>query len=211
MSVPPGGWVCNCWAATLRVISQSEAPFRSQSHSPAQHIPRSMSLSDVLEIGRNLLQHWELLNGCASSDTHLSPLVFRFIADAISRILTLHELAIEGLSKRDAPEIRDSDTWQSSDVGTNLGISGNSMPLVRNTTPTFISNLELNDEEEIAIVGREALRHSIMRLGAILQDIEEETRQFDQDQVNSIVDKPLKDKEIRELIGRLFRILGRIN
>ncbi|KAI1642749.1 uncharacterized protein F4817DRAFT_352018 [Daldinia loculata] len=207
MSVPPGGWVCNCWAATLRVISQSEAPFRPQSPSSLQHLPRSMSLSDVLTFGRNLLQHWELLNGCASSDTHLNPLVFRFIADAISRILTLHELAIEGLSKRDAPE---SSVWESSGAGPDLNMSGNAMSPIRNTAPTFISSLVLDDEEEIAIVGREALIHSLMCLGAVLQDIEEETRQFDQGQF-TIVDKPLRDEEIRELIGRLFRLLGKVN
>ncbi|KAI0108102.1 hypothetical protein F4814DRAFT_44970 [Daldinia grandis] len=164
MSISPEGWVCNCWAATLRVISESEAPFRPQSPS-SQRLPRSMPLSDVLTLGRNLLQHWELLNGCASSDTHLNPFVFRFIADAIGCILTLHELAIEGLSERDAPE---SSIWQSPGARPRLNMSGNVMSPIRNTAPTLISNLELDDKEEITIVGREALIHSLMRLGAVL-------------------------------------------
>ncbi|KAI1463928.1 uncharacterized protein F4812DRAFT_227557 [Daldinia caldariorum] len=210
MSVPPGGWVCNCWAATLRIISQSEKAFRPQSSSSGQQLSQSMSISDVLTLSRNLLQHWELLNGCASSDTHLNPLVFRLIADAVSRILTLHELAFQALSKEDAPDITEAGTWQSPDGGTNLDIAGNVVPQIRNTIPICISSLELDDKEEIAIVCRETLKHSTMRLGAILQDIEEESRQFDRDQLTS-VNNPLRDKEIRELIGRLFRILGRAN
>ncbi|KAI1474440.1 hypothetical protein K445DRAFT_255998 [Daldinia sp. EC12] len=209
MSVPSGDWVCNCWAATLRVISQSEAAFRPQSSSSGQPLSQSMSISDVLTLSRNLLQHWELLNGCPSSDTHLNPLVFRFIADAVSRILTLHELALQGLSKRDVSDIREPGSWQSPDGGPDLDTSGNVILQIQNTIPICISSLELDDEEEIAIVCRETLKHSIMRLGAILQDIEEETRQFDPDQIAS-VDNPLQDKEIRELIGRLFRILGRV-
>ncbi|KAI1799997.1 hypothetical protein F4811DRAFT_58790 [Daldinia bambusicola] len=210
MSVPSGGWVCNCWTATLHVISQSEEAFRPQSSSSGQQLSQSMSISDVLTLSRNLLQHWELLNGCASSDSHLNPLVFRFIADAVSRILTLHELAFQALSKKDASDITEAGTWQSPDRRANLDISGNAVPQIRNTIPIYISSLELDDKEEIAIVCRETLKHSIMRLGAILQDIEEESRQFDPDQTSS-VDNLLREKEIRELIGRLFRILGRAN
>ena len=71
-------------------------------------------------------------------------------------------------------------------------------------------DLELDDEEEIIIVHREALRHSITRLGAILQDIEEELRQGGQNEVSE-VEHPLRDKEVKELMGRLFRLLGRVS
>ncbi|RYP18867.1 hypothetical protein DL765_003655 [Monosporascus sp. GIB2] len=88
-------------------------------------------------------------------------------------------------------------------------ISEHGRPLGCNITPTFVGGLEL-DDEEIAIVGQEALRHSIIRLGAMLQDIGEETRQHGPDELSD-VEQPLQDKEVKELIGRLFRLLGRVN
>lgn len=181
-----------------------------------------MSLSDVLSLGRNLVQHWEILNGCASSEAHLGPLVFRFMADAIGRVLTLYEIAIEGVLKRGAMETRGSSSWQSygTDV-TNLpyatpasrpdsDLSRHSRSLSRSSPPTFVGSLELDDEEEIAIVARESLKHSVIRLGAMLQDIEEETRQCGPNELSE-VEQPLQDKEVKELIGRLFRLLGRVN
>ncbi|KAL7623515.1 hypothetical protein AAE478_007198 [Parahypoxylon ruwenzoriense] len=222
MSMPRGGWACDCWAATIRIISESEAPFRPSS-SPAQHPARTMPLSEVLSLGRNLVQHWELLNGCASSEVHLGPLVLRFMADAIGRTLTLYEVAIEGVLRRGVPETREPALWQSySDDEVNLPhaahLSGHNSnppgprrsPPGHNIAPTLVGGLELDDDEEIAIVAREALKHSVIRLGAMLQDIEEETRQYGPDELSE-AEHPLQDKEVKELIGRLFRLLGRVN
>ncbi|RYP74942.1 hypothetical protein DL771_002726 [Monosporascus sp. 5C6A] len=224
MSVPRGGLTCDCWAATIRIISQSEAPFRHSSSS-AQQPARSMSLSDVLGLGRNLVQHWELLNCCASFEAHLGPPVLRYMADAISRVLALYEMALEGVlgapetareprprrSYRDAAANPPHATFAPKSNPIPAGsMSEHGRPLSCNITPTFVGGLELDDEEEVAIVRQEALRHSIIRLGAMLQDIEEETRQRGPDEPSD-VEQPLQDKEVKELIGRLFRLLGRVN
>ncbi|KAI0377299.1 hypothetical protein F5Y04DRAFT_264778 [Hypomontagnella monticulosa] len=180
-----------------------------------------MPLSDVLSLGRNLVQHWELLNGCPSSEAHLGQPVFRFMADAISRALTLHEMAIDGILKRktlQARETRESSPWQSqgnqtganAPHGTPASRTSSDRPKRCKLQPTLVGSLELDDEEEIVIVHREALRHSITRLGAILQDIEEELRQGSQNEVSE-VEHPLRDKEVKELMGRLFRLLGRVS
>ncbi|OCK75201.1 hypothetical protein K432DRAFT_386337 [Lepidopterella palustris CBS 459.81] len=181
-----------------------------------------MSLSDILGLVRNLVQHWELLNGCASSEAHICPLVLRSMADAISRILALYEMAIEGVpgvpdsrerglrpSYRDAanPSYAAFTPRSNSMSARNKSEQGRSLSC--NTTPTFVGSLELDDEEEIAIVGQEALRHSIIRLGAMPQDIEE-TRQYDPDELSD-AEQSLQDKEVKELIWRLFRLLGRLN
>ncbi|KAI2620264.1 hypothetical protein GGS26DRAFT_308227 [Hypomontagnella submonticulosa] len=220
MSVPRGCLSCDCWTATINIISQAEAPFRPLSPSSARQLAPNMPLSDVLSLGRNLVQHWELLNGCPSSEAHLSQPVFRFMADAIGRALTLHEMAIGGILKRQASETRDSrelSPWRvfNNHNGAHLP---HDTPTSRPSSerrslcklqPTLIGSLELDDEEEIVIVHREALRHSVTRLGAILQDIEEELRQEGRNEVSE-AEHPLQDKEVKELMGRLFRLLGRI-
>ncbi|KAK2764511.1 hypothetical protein FQN54_009206 [Arachnomyces sp. PD_36] len=221
MSAPGEGLNCDCWIATTRIISQLEAPFKHSLFS-TQPLVRTMSLSDMLNLGQNLVQHWEIMNGCPNSEIHLSPPMLRLMTDAIRRVLALYEIAIEG--EPHASETREPqshhDTANSPSATLPSVFNSNSIPIGNraessrslswSATPTFVGSLKLEEEEEIAIVGQEALRHSIIRLGAMLQDIEEETRQNSPDWLSD-AERPLLDKEVKGLIGRLFRLLGKVN
>ncbi|KAI1389349.1 uncharacterized protein F4822DRAFT_198197 [Hypoxylon trugodes] len=205
-----GGWHCGCWAATIRIGSEVEGPFRSLNSSSAPTMP----LGDVLSLGRKLVQHWEYLNGCASSEAHLGPLAFRIMADAISRVMSLYEKAVDDVLKR-----KPSETRGTAELGTRQGVDGGATRNIpyhdetpsHSATSISIGELELDDEEEVAIVSREALRHSIIRLGAMLQDLEEETYRHNPDEASNAVQCPLQDKEIKELIGWSFRLLGKVS
>lgn len=64
-----------------------------------------------------------------------------------------------------------------------------------------LGNMQL-DSYEMTIVAREALRHATMRLGEMLHDIEEDM---------SILRDDNHVGEVRQIMSRLLRILGRIN
>lgn len=76
-----------------------------------------------------------------------------------------------------------------------------------NLPRAFLGNLELDPSEAI-LVAQEALSHSISRLTLMLQDIEEEATLQDQ-QLNA--DNLLREKGLKDLVTRLFRLLRRVN
>ncbi|ROW16765.1 hypothetical protein VPNG_01627 [Cytospora leucostoma] len=221
-----GAAACGCWAAAMRIISQTQAPFQTSdnngnSASSAQKPANSLKLDDMLTLGRNLVQHWEILNACPRSETHLIPLTLRFIADAIGRILELYNAAIENLvlRAREPPRLGASTTsgWtRARPTGASMGDStGNrGRPLHHNgDSPNpgiFFGNLELVGDEEAAIVSLEALRHSIIQLGIMLQDIEEEHSQHLPEEPSDM-EHPLREGDLEELNTKLFRLLGRVH
>ncbi|CAJ2507464.1 Uu.00g086500.m01.CDS01 [Anthostomella pinea] len=206
MTAPPDP-SCDCFAATMRVVSQSQPPYLLSSPSTQTGAENNMSLSDSLTIGRNLVQHWEHLNGCANSDAHLVPVVFSLVADATGRVLKLYETAVEELLGTARPPAPQASRLGSLPVPRVRSVE-NMGSLKPNVAPAFTCELEIDDEEEVAIVYQEALRYSVIRLGAVLQDIEEETRLLDQHALPEF-ESPLQGRGMKELISRLFCLLGK--
>lgn len=130
MSAPPAP-TCNCWAATIRIINLSREPYHPSSSPSGQPLARNMSLSDVQLLGRNLVQHWEALNGCASSDLHLRPPAVCFMADAISRILGLYDMVVDGSGSYSSP-------------GNSWGPVSRSTPAAANTSTNIKTSRRLN-------------------------------------------------------------------
>ncbi|KAK7734287.1 hypothetical protein SLS53_007937 [Cytospora paraplurivora] len=210
----------------MRIISQTQAPFQTSdkngnSASSAQKPANSLNLDDMLTLGRNLVQHWETLNACPRSETHLVPVTLRFIADAIGRILELYDAAIEDLESRsrETPRLGAPTTsgWtRARPTGASTGdpTGDRGRPLDRNgdspNPGVFFGNLELVGDEEAAIVSLEALRHSIIQLGIMLQDIEEEHSQHLPEELSDM-EHPLREGDLKELNTKLFRLLGRVD
>jgi hypothetical protein len=190
MSIARGGAPCDCWDATIRIVSQCEAPFKNSSY--AQQLVREMSLSERLNLGQKLVQQWETMNGCVSFEDHLNPQLMRIMTDAISRVLAIYEMTTAGMHRVAGNVPRNHSSFSCS------------------SSPVFVGGVKVEDPEEIAIIGQEALRHSVIRLGAMLQDIEEETRPYGPEDLSD-VEQLQQDSEVKELIGRLFRLLGKIN
>jgi len=76
-----------------------------------------------------------------------------------------------------------------------------------NIPRAFVGDLEL-DSAESNLVAQEVLSHSIARSTVMLQDIEEEVSLQRQQLTGNY---SLQEKDLKELVTRLFRLLGRVN
>lgn len=184
--MPGDGISCDCWVTTIRIVNECEALFKPPPN--VQQLVREMPLSEMLNLAQKLAQQWETMNGCVSFEDHLGPQLIRVMTDAISRVLAIYEMATEDMHEN-MPRSNGLFNWDNSHV--------------------FVGGVKIEDLQEIAIITEEALRHSVIRLGAMLQDIEEETHPYGPDLSN--LDQPLQGSEVKVLIGRLFRLLGKIN
>jgi hypothetical protein len=182
-STPPP---CECWSETLRIVdlSQNCAQTSTSVREASTASKPTSLLQNTLTMGRNLVQHWGALNGCANAESHLGTQTLRYMADAIGWVLRDHEVAIDDLSRRPQPH---------------RAAEGN-------PPRTFIGRLEL-DPAEAAVVVQEALKHSLIRLAAMLQDIEEETALMGRSEAAD----PLWERNIKNHITQLFRMLGSVN
>ncbi|KAI1272512.1 hypothetical protein F5Y07DRAFT_301222 [Xylaria sp. FL0933] len=117
------------------------------------------------------------------------------MVDAISAVLRGHEDVVEGLI-----------SWQRRQrVITTTGRDRNDNAPVAVVMPTAaIGELELEPVEQVIVV-QEALKHSVLRLAAMLQDIQEEAALIGSEQQ---IGSPWCGKGLNELSTRLFRLLG---
>ncbi|KAI0536901.1 hypothetical protein GGR58DRAFT_373620 [Xylaria digitata] len=112
------------------------------------------------------------------------------MVDAIGLILRGHEIAVDLITRR-CPE-RLLQSPHNHDQSNKPKVS--------------IGELELTALERTIVI-QESLKHSIIRLVVMLQDIEEEAALISRDQAVF----PLHDGAVKELITRLFRLLGIVN
>jgi hypothetical protein len=68
-----------------------------------------------------------------------------------------------------------------------------------------VGTLELDEADDVQAVARAALSWSIVRLGAVLQDIEEESQGYSAEQLRE-VNHPI----VKDLTGRTLRLLGQV-
>ncbi|KAI3337520.1 hypothetical protein HD806DRAFT_476913 [Xylariaceae sp. AK1471] len=154
-------------------------------------------LSATLTIACDLVQHWGAVNGCPNVDLHISAHTLCTMMDAVGLVLRGHELAIEAANKSKSssyhhhPQNHESATRS---AGTDYQAT--------------IGRLEL-EPSEAAIVAQEALKHSIVRLAAMLQDIAEEAALMAQR--DSQTAQLLRDRDVRGLTTRLFVTLASVD
>ncbi|TRX92879.1 hypothetical protein FHL15_006285 [Xylaria flabelliformis] len=154
-------------------------------------------LSATLTIACDLVQHWGAINGCPNVDSHISAHTLCTMTDAVGLVLRGHELAIEAANKsKSSSHHHHPQSHESAPRAAGTGYQAT------------IGRLEL-EPSEAAIVAREALKHSIVRLAAMLQDIAEEAALMAQR--NSQIDHPLRDRDVRGLTTRLFVTLASVD
>lgn len=192
---------CDCTAETLRIfaaIHESSCPPPPDVNNHNNSHP--ISLGDVLGAGRLLVRNWERLNGCANASDHLDAAMLRTIVEAAGSLMGLFESV--GVSAGILREIGTPSRAATSKTA--LG-SGTSTPaLVSVHSATYLGNHAL-DEEEAIMVGREALRHSVLLVGEMLHDISKDLGDLgggDTGDMRAILDKSSTD---------MIRLLGRIN
>ena len=209
MSIPRFDVDCNCWAGTIRVISQCQAavspsstPLTSSSpavpnrQSDTNANPAGPPLSDVLALGRSLADQWEVINTCVHSIFHLLPTALRFLHGATISMLTLYEKVIDEIARQLASP---APTFG----GQPPGADATRRPSV------FVGSLQLGQEES-AIVIQEALRHSLIRLGAMLEEIDEAAQRRIRE---GLLDdgQPMEDLEAGGTLTRIHQLLQRVN
>lgn len=192
---------CDCTPETLRIVtaiheSTCPTPPDVNNHNNS----RAISLGDILGAGRLLVHNWERLNGCSNASTHLDAAILRTVAEAANGLLGLYETV--GVS---AGILSPITTPSRAATGNNvLSSSGNTPALVTVPSDTYLGTHAL-DEEEAIMVGREALRHSVLLLGEVLHDISKDLGDLgagDTEDTRVILDKSSTD---------MLRLLGRIN
>ncbi|KAJ5445985.1 Transcription factor [Penicillium cf. griseofulvum] len=207
---------CNCLGKTTEALNR----FPDLSTSDNYRIP----LDEVLSIGTDLVDRWELLHGCPVN-THLDAPMVQTMIDATIKTLTLYEAAVESILGGWGKETNgggigmclDRDPLLSVSVsqcinwgldhsnpssGHNGGTSDTKPAVVVTEVPVSFGVMQL-DSQEKTMVARETLRHAATRLGEMLHDIEED--------MGANPSERNEQAEVRQLTSRLLQILGRIN
>ncbi|KAI1177515.1 hypothetical protein F4777DRAFT_576841 [Nemania sp. FL0916] len=216
-STPP--MACDCEAETRRIMSDLTQQHATSSHAPvaspgglttasasasasasttrqsssAVLSSPSSSLAGTLKTAHALVQHWGNVNGCPNAEAHMDAAMLSSMTDAIRIVLHDHEIVVESISSRGRRH--------------HQGSSDSNTPTSAAALPkALIGELELEPLEQ-AIVVQESVKHSIVRLAAVLQDIEEEVTLA----ASAQPELSLRDRSAKELITRLFRLLGTVN
>lgn len=192
---------CDCTPETLRIVAAiHESICPPPSDANTNNNSRTVSLGDVLGAGRLLVRNWERLNGCSNASNHLDTAMLRTIAEAANGLIGLYESV--GVSAGILTTI--SLPSRAATGNTALVSSGNAPALATVQSETYLGTHAL-DEEEAIMVGREALRHSVLLLGEVLHDISKDLGDLggsDTEDTRTILDKSSTD---------MLRLLGRIN
>ncbi|KAK2616097.1 hypothetical protein N8I77_002806 [Diaporthe amygdali] len=204
---------CDCSPEILRIVAAIHESTCPPTPNDSNH---TISLSDVLGTGRLLVRNWERLNGCFNASSHLDAALLRAIADAANGLIGLYEYVgtaagmLPAIGRGTDRERRTSRMATSSPCTTSTpsqSISGSSNPLGRLVpirSPTYLGTHSL-DEDEAIMVGREALRHSILLLGEVLHDISKDLEELGDNDIDGT--RPKLEKTSADLL----RLLGRIN
>ncbi|KAK5637286.1 hypothetical protein RRF57_012998 [Xylaria bambusicola] len=192
ISPPP---MCICDAETQRFMSSLTQ--RPNYRSPEMSL--MSSLPDMLKMAHALVQHWGDVNGCPNAGLHLDMRTLRTMTEAIGAVLSDYEIAVGLMLLSASTSSSPNCCLNSSDISTGVGED--------NLPKAMIGELELELVER-AIVVQQAVKHSVLRLAAVLQDIEEEAALATR---SGEVESPLRDRCVQELSTRLFRLLGTVN
>lgn len=139
-------------------------------------------LDSALLYGRRLALQWESINQCPHLEDRPDVAALRSMTDAIEHLLGMYEQLLAATLD---PHI---------------------VPRVGSGRPVFLGSLELQGEEGRMVV-QQALRHSIARLGDVLKDLEEDSKQLVE--VGQAADDQLHS-DIGKAQQLMLRLLGRI-
>ncbi|KAI1112037.1 hypothetical protein F5Y14DRAFT_285654 [Nemania sp. NC0429] len=209
---------CDCESETQRIMGNLArqasyppapslsplTPMERESSSPSSS---SSPLSATLKTAHALVQHWGNVNGCPNAESHMDASMLCSMTDAIGIVLRDHERAVNSLSSRRCR--RGASSGSSSSPSTASGQREDEVEEEDGNDVVHrarIGELELEPLER-AIVVQESVKHSILRLATVLQDVVEETALATVGQAES----PLHDKGVNELSTRLFRLLGTVD
>ncbi|KAI8627399.1 hypothetical protein F5Y19DRAFT_177816 [Xylariaceae sp. FL1651] len=183
---------CGCELETQRILSNVT---RSSGGDTAAGSQELSSISGTLKTAHALVQHWGNLNGCPNAGSHMDVRMLCSMTDAVGVALLGHEAAVQSIiaSMGRRNYVNDDGT---------PGAEGGAVSMPR----ASIGELELESLERTITV-QESLKHSILRLAAMLQDIEEEATWMTRGEV----EPPFRDRNVKELTTRLFRLLGMTN
>ncbi|KAF7589236.1 hypothetical protein BBP40_004579 [Aspergillus hancockii] len=148
------------------------------------------------------------------------------MVDTVARVLKYYEIAMETVANRliEAREARQAGnrrhgegaspsaseapgTGSSPIVNGSESSASHSHDVVITVPSTYIGLMQL-DEQETSVVARETLHHATMRLGEMLKDLEEDTSQCGAGPRERVHDS---ERDVRLIMSRLLRLLGRIN
>lgn len=210
---------CDCTPETLRIATAIHECTCAPSHdvnNNNNNTNRTISLGDVLCAGRLLVRNWERLNGCFNATTHLDGAMLRTIAEAANGLIGLYESVGvaagilpalgQGISDRERAGTSRfvSNSPYTIDAPSRAATGNAAVGMVVVQSATYLGAHAL-DEDEAIMVGREALRHSVLLLGEILHDISKDFEDLggdDNEDTRAILDKGSTD---------MLRLLGRIN
>lgn len=181
----PSPTMCNCTSETLRImktIQQTAAPAPTTMTTTSSSSRPAVALGDVLCAGRLLVRNWERINGCAQAGLHLDAALLRDVADATNSIVGLYEAA---------------------------GVAAAVATTTDAPSPPVRLGTHLLDADEAALVHREAMRHSLLLLGEVLNDIEKDLGDVQAPPAEPRVDDVRAG--VRQATARLLRTLGRVN
>ncbi|KAI1294339.1 hypothetical protein F5Y03DRAFT_373139 [Xylaria venustula] len=211
---------CSCADETLglaEAISSLDSVSTSTSNTTSSSSSTPLSSSststfvpfdDILDAGRTLIRTWEHVNGCSNAEAHEEGHLLRAFLDAADKTLRLYEAVdMRNVSSSAVNEFTAMSNTLNQPPTRNGMATTHSLDeasLFRGAS-VYLGNLKL-DGEEAAIVAREALRHAVLRLGEVLQDIEDDVKE------SSSADNSWIDEErLGVVTSRLLRLLGRIN
>lgn len=213
---------CNCLAKSLQIvnsipnISNPLPPSLGGNGDFQTQLAVRMPLGEILDLGRRLVRHWQILNGCPDAISHkLGTSMLRSLADSAARILRLYELAVEHLlngggSNEEvlAAQTNSDGSNHHSDTSPSLSRTlpfGDPIVVVCIRSPTYLGSTRLDSKEE-DIVAFEALRQSSARLGEILRDVEADVSQAEMDVANVS-----GRSTFEESTTQLFRLLAKFS
>ncbi|KAI0967143.1 hypothetical protein F4678DRAFT_253333 [Xylaria arbuscula] len=227
---------CTCADETLGLAeaisslgSVSAPTVNTTSSSSSTPISSSLTLAfvpfdEILDAGRTLIRTWERINGCSNAEAHEEGHLVRAVLDAADGMLKLYE----ALDIRNASSVNEfsakSNTsnntpqnngmtrtqWTAESSISSWSSASHSLDetsLYRGV-PVYLGSLRL-DEEESVIVAREALRHAVLCLGEVLQDIEDDVKESAS--VDNSCTYMVDEERLGVVTSRLLRLLGRIN
>lgn len=137
---------------------------------------RHLALDERLVLGELIVNQWELLNGCAHSASHLGHMGPALLRFICDAVGRVLTLYELAASAED-------------------GLGGRAS----------VGTLELDEADDVQAVARAALSWSTIRLGAVLQDIEEESQGYSAEELREANHPVVKD-----LTGRTLRLLGQV-
>ncbi|KAI1075557.1 hypothetical protein F5B20DRAFT_559374 [Whalleya microplaca] len=202
---------CDCVEGAIRMDNIIAGYSTPASPSAA---PTRVPFDDMLRADQLLRHTWGRIKDCSNASTHQGADLVRIMVETSSRVLSLYEIWTPSLFITVTNGISDSH-YDHPSASIDTLSTYVSRPLPDSTTwegpPVFLGSMRLDDGEAV-IVARETLRHAVLRLGEVLDEIQEGSRgEGGHDDSITGDDRVETDATLRDIRSRLSRLLSRMN